>query len=213
MSRLDRGNIWSQWFGNDTTHICPSCQKVTMRQEDSQTWQVEHIFKMSKGGPDIYPNVIPICVDCNSKNRPYENTFQYMVCLGVITHQQYNTEIESLRQRIHDWNADPNCTQNTKKGHRCTRNRVGKDEIYCAQHLEIENQLYGPQLMDWEYMDESPDEEYTPMIESPEKTVTFIDSLYDTLNYIGDDMPCGMETTINTGQTAITVSLDPGFSW
>ena len=148
MSRLSRGKVWFQWFYHSKNAVCPSCKESIMLQDCNYTWEIEHIIKMSHGGPDIYPNVIPICPNCNQKNRPYENTFQYMVVIGTMSESEYETQVRNHQEKINQWIANPKCEHPTQKGPRCTRHKSGKDEIWCSQHIQSHLKP-----MDWEPTD------------------------------------------------------------
>jgi len=53
MSRKDRKHVWTQYAGESECIICPSCRKVKIKKDGGgKNGQVEHIIKLSYGGPD-----------------------------------------------------------------------------------------------------------------------------------------------------------------
>ena len=102
---------------------------------NSRTWQGEHILGQALGGPDIFPNLIPICIDCNSKmGKDCRTTFDYMAKIGKITLDE-----AMKRERIHRKMCkrfDPVCEQQQKNGRRCINLKGGKDECFCWKHIK-----------------------------------------------------------------------------
>lgn len=90
MSRKKRDYVWMQYFNCDSEAICPVCEKNRMIRNDSKTWHREHILRCSLGGPDIFPNMIPICRQCNlGMGKECRTTFEFMrIKFGKITEEK-----------------------------------------------------------------------------------------------------------------------------
>lgn len=139
MSRKDRDLVWYQWFYTQDKAICPVCRINLMYKNSAETWHREHILRLSLGGPDTYPNLIPICSTCNLKmGKRCRTTFQYMHTLGIIT---LNEAFELERKHIETCQKfDPFCEQQQNNGLRCHNLKGGKDEEYCWKHIYAELQ-------------------------------------------------------------------------
>ena len=134
MSRRPRKDVWFQWFYYDDQVKCPVCEKNIMIKDKADTWQREHIIKLSLGGPDILTNLIPICKKCNlTMKKRCRCTFDHMVDIGKITLKQ--AELLTQKQIHINKNFDPVCNQIQKNGKRCWKLKKGKDELYCQRHI------------------------------------------------------------------------------
>ena len=134
MSRLHADKVWYQWFHLQKYALCPVCKINIMYMSLHDTWHREHIYRLSLGGPDTYPNLIPICPKCNLRmGKRCRSTFQYMSILGHIAEEQ---ALELERQHyITCQKFDPYCEQQQKNGLRCHNLKGGKDELYCWKHI------------------------------------------------------------------------------
>jgi hypothetical protein len=134
MSRVPRDYIWYQWFANADCFTCPVCCKNSMNRDDSASWHREHILRLSLGGTDTYPNLIPICRSCNlAMGKRCRSTYQYLAKLGRITPEQA-MNLERL-QMAKCGSFDPVCEQTQKNGARCSNLRGGMNECYCWKHI------------------------------------------------------------------------------
>jgi len=139
MSRLSHESVWYQYHTVNTCAVCPVCLVNKMYRDDHLSWNKEHIIRLSLGGPDIYPNLIPICRTCNlSMGKNFHNTYEYMVKLGRITIQQADFLVNV--QKVANTVFDPICNQTQKNGLRCKNLKGGKNEIYCWKHIKEEVQ-------------------------------------------------------------------------
>lgn len=143
MSRRPRALIWFQWFGLADWAKCPVCCSRDMYRdyksgdEENGSWHREHIIRLAVGGPDTYPNLIPICASCNlGMGKDVMCTFDYMAKIGRISVEQ-----ASLELKIH-WqtclNFDPRCEAtlvSRKDQKRCSNLKAGKQELYCSKHI------------------------------------------------------------------------------
>jgi len=143
MSRLPRENIWFQQFGVATWAVCPVCGYRNMNRdwkfgEPNGEWHREHIIRLAVGGPDTYPNLIPICGTCNlGMGKDRVSTFDFMVKIGRMTLQQ--SEMELQRHRMILTQFDPRCEAYLKNGEkRCSNLKAGKSEQYCKMHIKRE---------------------------------------------------------------------------
>lgn len=142
MSRLDRWKVWYQWNGEQNLVVCPVC-RVEIMDRDTNSWQREHIFSVKYHGPDVFPNLVPICTVCNLRSNQYACTFDYMVDIGTLNEEQArNLKIETMKQ-ICLFNVQ--CEYKTKGGTRCRRSKWGKDQEFCWSHYSHE---YGVCNMD-----------------------------------------------------------------
>jgi hypothetical protein len=134
MSRLPRDRVWFQEFGNAEHATCPLCCVNSMDRDSSDTWQREHILRLSLGGTDTYPNLIPICRSCNlAAGKRSRSTFDYMVRIGRITVTQAQ-EMER-RHLLLCAQFDPFCECLQNNGIRCANLKGGKNEFYCWKHI------------------------------------------------------------------------------
>ena len=134
MSRLPRNLVWYQWFGTVQYSLCPVCCQNMMERDASDTWHREHILRLSLGGPDTYPNLIPICPACNlGMGKDCRSTFEYMARTARLTAKQAR-HLE--RQKVLECRRfDPQCEQQQKNGSRCANLKGGKNELYCWKHI------------------------------------------------------------------------------
>lgn len=132
MSRRPRLQIWYQWFGMASIATCPVCGHHQMKRDDDskETWHREHILRLGLGGPDTFPNLMPICKACNlAMGKTTRSTFDYMVRIGRMTSEQAQFELASHVQRCAQF--QPQCEAiSTSNGKRCANLKGGKDEIY-----------------------------------------------------------------------------------
>jgi hypothetical protein len=144
-----------QWnFAHDAA-TCPVCEDTLMIRCNSKTWHIEHIIPMREGGPDIYYNTRPICVDCNLRmSKRAKSTFHHMAIIGKMTEREAIALEREHRERCEylcnpqlNGNTDPLvCTFMLKNGGRCQRLAWGKDEEHCAEHAIVDLKK-----MDWCY--------------------------------------------------------------
>ena len=101
------------------------------------TWHREHILKLSLGGPDTYPNLMPICCKCNLKmGKRCRSTYHFMAIRGHITLQR--ALFLENEHHIKCQNFDPYCEQQQENGLRCHNLKGGKNELYCWKHINDE---------------------------------------------------------------------------
>lgn len=137
MSRRPREYVWYQYFDVKEWALCPVCSKNMMDRENSDSWHAEHILKLSLGGPDIYPNLIPICRSCNlAMRKDCRSTYHYMSIIGKISNEEAVT-LEKQQMSICA-SCDLVCEQIQKNGKRCANLKGGKNELYCWKHIRDE---------------------------------------------------------------------------
>jgi hypothetical protein len=55
----------------------------------------EHIIRLAVGGPDTYPNLVPICTTCNlGMGKNVMCTFDYMMKIGRMSAEQASIELK-----------------------------------------------------------------------------------------------------------------------
>ena len=146
MSRRPRSLIWSliwfQWFGVAEWAACPVCDESIMRSDYAEdddkhgAWHREHIIRLAIGGPDTYPNLIPICAHCNlAMGKAITCTFDYMVKTGRMSAEEARMELHNHRQRCLTF--DPRCEASLVSSKKqCSNLKAGKQELYCLKHIE-----------------------------------------------------------------------------
>lgn len=142
MSRLDRFDVWEFRQGNLEVAFCPCCikdQENVMIRSESSTWQIEHIIKMKNGGADILDNTVPICVDCNTANKPYDTTFDYMAKIGVLSYEyalhlklEHYSKIDFICKNPHVMY----CNAFKKNGEKCNLKKKPNNN-FCSIHSKI----------------------------------------------------------------------------
>ena len=137
MSRLKPEHVWFQWYAHAETAPCPCCGITIMRRDDHRQWHREHIIRLALGGPDIFPNVIPLCFSCNSAmGMHFHYTFEYMVHLGKMSVQEAALRLTRHREVISQFDPICEATVNPKVTKRCPHRKMGKDEIHCWKHIK-----------------------------------------------------------------------------
>jgi hypothetical protein len=152
MSRRDHDYVWYQYYYCKKEAMCPVCEKNRMFKNDHQTWNREHILKLSFGGPDTYPNLVPICRDCNlGMGKRCKSTFEYMAKIEKIS---FDRALKLEREHVEAClKFDPVCEKIQKNGFRCHNLKGGKKELWCWKHI---NEELEP--MDIETWEDEPEE-------------------------------------------------------
>lgn len=134
MSRRDRESVWYQVFGCKQEALCPVCGIRRMFKDEHQSWHREHILRMSFGGPDTYPNLVPICKTCNlGMDKRCKSTFEYMAKLERIS---FDRALQLEKDHAATCTKfDPVCEQIQKNGLRCHNLRGGRNEAFCWVHI------------------------------------------------------------------------------
>jgi HNH endonuclease len=145
MSRLDRWKVWYQWNYNAEQATCPVCKVKTMLRDDSKSWHREHIISCRVGGPDVFPNIVPICASCNLKSNQYDWTFDYMMDIGTMNAKQSGLEKQRILNEIRVFISNLKCEYMTLHGNRCKHGKFGKSQSFCWTHHKKE---YGVRPMD-----------------------------------------------------------------
>ncbi len=138
MSRRPRELVWFQWYGNAARAICPICSVNMMVRDDpgGKTWHREHIVRVSLGGPDTYPNLIPICKTCNlAMGKDCASTFDFMAkVLGKLSLAEAQSKLRLHLDQCRMFDAQ--CEMiSVASGKRCTNLKGGKDEQFCWKHI------------------------------------------------------------------------------
>jgi hypothetical protein len=138
MSRLNRLDVWQQINGEQGTALCASCQYAIMVRDNSNTWQIEHIIKMKNSGPDILENTTTICLTCNTENKSFETTYDYMFQIETLTYEEYlalkNGHIARMKY-IFDNPRIMLCIAKSKIGKPC-ENKKKPGQLVCGVHLD-----------------------------------------------------------------------------
>ena len=90
MSRIPHENIWLSYYYAMTQAPCPICKTIMHKDNhlnQPNGWNRAHIISSLSGGPDILPNVRPICIKCNLQMKN-DNLFIYLLKLKIITKDQ-----------------------------------------------------------------------------------------------------------------------------
>ena len=140
MSRRPRMQIWYQWFHTAISAMCPVCGVNEMKRDDDtkEKWHREHILRLGLGGPDTFPNLIPICKQCNlGMGKATRSTFDYMVRIGRMSEEQANFELSCHIQRCNLFQPKCEATIGSAKGtpKQCSNLKGGKDETCCWKHI------------------------------------------------------------------------------
>ena len=69
--------VLAEWHGN----VCVKCGEVFPTSKLTK----DHAIPVSKGGPDEYQNLVPMCKPCNSKKG---DAFPYYADDGVAIHEK-----------------------------------------------------------------------------------------------------------------------------
>jgi len=140
MSRKPRNRVWHQCNGILQYKECCLCDNMIIRKAkrgERGEWHSEHVHSLSCGGQDLYPNLIPICKDCNlSMKKGCKSTFHHMANKGFITYKKADEELE--RHKLILTNFDYRCTAIMKNGKRCINHKCGKNEKFCFNHVKME---------------------------------------------------------------------------
>ena len=145
MSRKPRNRVWYQCNGLRETSPCCLCDNIMVKSAkrgETGEWHVEHVWALSQGGPDLYPNLIPICKTCNlAMAKNCLSTFHHLANKGYITRQQADAELRRHQQELSAF--DPQCTALLANGNRCLNHKCGKNEQWCFNHVraDVERQL------------------------------------------------------------------------
>jgi hypothetical protein len=113
------------------------------RGDEEGEWQREHIIRLAVGGPDTYPNLIPICKQCNlGMGKTVMCTYDYMVRIGRMSAEQAQSELSCHRQRCAQF--DPRCeaslASSSSSNKRCSNLKPGRNEIHCSKHINAQLQ-------------------------------------------------------------------------
>ena len=140
MSRLPRHRVWYQCNGLKEEAKCCLCDGIMIKKSLRGTrgeWHVEHVYPLSRGGPDIYPNLITICGKCNlSMKRGCESTFHHLHNKGHITKEV--ADYEFLQHKTYLESVDLQCERYTSHGERCLNHKCGKNEKMCYFHTKAD---------------------------------------------------------------------------
>lgn len=98
MSRIDRADIWHYWLGNLNFALCLCCKAVMIDRTDSKTWVRGHLIAHKDHGFDVYENIAPICIDCNTYDKPFHSNFHYRVYLKLMTLEEANAQVIRLKE-------------------------------------------------------------------------------------------------------------------
>ena len=137
MSRCDKEAIFSDYVGNPFQLIakCPICDsKIKKDAIQGSLWAFEkgHIFPMSKGGPDVYTNLIPLCRSCN-RSMGSKNFWDYKLEKGKISPEEARASYIQTKELINKF--DPICEEIQQNGSRCTNRKFGYIHNWCKSHI------------------------------------------------------------------------------
>lgn len=137
MSRCYRDAIFADYTGDLFSSIakCPVCDttiKKDAKKGSKLHWERGHIYALSLGGPDLYPNLIPLCTNCNGK-MGNTSMWEYKAKLGKITESQAKKFSAQTIKNINDF--DPICIETLATGKRCSRRKYGYTVAYCRKHI------------------------------------------------------------------------------
>ena len=131
--------MWYQYKGTKDEGKCCLCDVILVKKAkrgDAGEWHIEHVWGVVHGGPDLYPNLIPLCHACNLKmKRGCVSTFHHLANEGYISQSKADEEIERHKAKLTAF--DPRCTAFTDSGTRCLNHKCGKDETWCYQHVKV----------------------------------------------------------------------------
>lgn len=136
MSRLPFGNIWTNHVGYVDAAVCPLCNVNVMVYEDRTTWNRYHMFPVSGGGSDVYPNVIAACKKCNDETRNM-TVFEYMVSKERWTPEQAQQLQKECDEKIQSF--DPICEHVDGMQKKCRFRKFSDFSKWCGKHHDMIN--------------------------------------------------------------------------
>lgn len=141
-SQYKHKHIWKFHIGNKNEGKCFSCGKILFKDHNipGNKWQCGHIIKKVNNGPDFLENIVPLCVSCNSKDRKYDTTFEYMLNIGTLTIEEFEEKKKSFLSKIEYINKNlqiRKCIQIKKDGERC--NYLKREGEFCGLHYKCNN--------------------------------------------------------------------------
>lgn len=144
MSRLNDDDIWNYHILVSESN-CLCCNKNKMYRDVRDTWRLGHIIHNKNSGPDIYENIRPICPTCNIKDKPFEDSYAYMVRLGTMSASDRKKKLAHIMSRAVEIMKNPKeqiCESYTENGRRCV-NRKKPHMRTCKRH--------GPSIQSYMY--------------------------------------------------------------
>lgn len=138
MSRKPRNRVWYQCNQLRNESPCCLCDEIMVRNAkrgERGEWHVEHVWALSQGGPDIYPNLIPICKRCNLEmKKNCLSTFHHLADKGYITREEADEQLDIHKLELKHF--DVQCTYLYPDGRRCLNHKCGKNERWCYAHVK-----------------------------------------------------------------------------
>lgn len=131
MSRIPREDVWNFWLGNLNLASCFCCQGNMMDREDSKTWVRGHLIHHKDHGLDIYENICPICIDCNTEDKSFPSNFHYRVYLGLMTKKEADAKVAEMEEHFNRSRNNPETNLCVAQG--CQYRRKGRS-LTCGVH-------------------------------------------------------------------------------
>jgi len=131
---FNRDQVWFQIFYYQEKALCPICKKVEIHKQklkigdkERTDWHIGHIIPYASGSRDIYPNVMPICIACNSLMRD-DNLYDFCVKIGSLSAEEAKQMKKNHNRLCKDY--EEFCT--TKK---CDKLRQPMYKDLCKDHF------------------------------------------------------------------------------
>ena len=144
MSRIERLYVWQNYFINQDflkPQKCPICGIKDIHYTESD-WERAHIFSISSGGADVFPNLMPMCCKCNGSSNKERDLYTYLVKIGKLDQENADLMRKTHKNQIEYF--DPICEHtfiSTKL--RCPNRKKNQYSPYCNKcSSKIENGTY-----------------------------------------------------------------------
>lgn len=129
-SNLPDDAVWYSVFGERAEDQCPVCLTSTITLI-KKNWRKAFYIPINQGGSDTFPNVTPICVNCDNSLKG-KNIYQYQNSLGMMTLQE-KTELENKKQEELK-TFIPTCSYHLGQGKYCNQRKAHLYTDKCKQH-------------------------------------------------------------------------------
>jgi 5-methylcytosine-specific restriction endonuclease McrA len=67
----ERHFIFKLYSRNNTLFACPCCKLNNLSFYECRGWEISHKISLKNGGSNLYDNLIPLCLSCNSGMTTY----------------------------------------------------------------------------------------------------------------------------------------------
>ena len=137
MSRCDKDAIFADYVGDPFTLeakciVCDNKLKKDALPGSIWEWEKGHIFSVSMGGKDVYPNLVPLCKSCN-RSMGNKNLWEFKLEKKKISLDNAKYHYMLTKQKIDTF--DPQCDEKLINGGRCRNRKYGYIHNWCKLHI------------------------------------------------------------------------------